>query len=167
MVDQERTTLRNARRLLVDGNNLVGGRDEGRLGAVAAALKRIVAPGVAVEVFRDGGARSADDLIVEAIGTPHPGTADRIAVVTDDHGLAARCRALGATVVGARYVRTLISEPPQGAVAGGGARPPSIGGTGPRRSESTADDAGAARPWRPGRGSTKKRGPATRPPRHR
>ena len=167
MVEQERTTLRRARRLLVDGNNVVGGRDEGRIAAVAAAVKRIVAPGVDVEVFRDGGARSADDDIVEAIGTPHPGTADRIVVVTDDHALAARCRALGASIVGASYVRTLISEPPHRAVTGGGGRPPSIGGTGPRRNEPTAADAGDARSWRPGRGSTKKRGPATRPPRHR
>ena len=38
MVEQERTTLRRARRLLVDGNNVVGGRDEGRIAAVEAAL---------------------------------------------------------------------------------------------------------------------------------
>ena len=74
MVDQERVTLRNAKRLLVDGNNLVGGRDEGRLNNLEATLRRTITPGVAIEVFRDGGARSADDKIVEAIGSPDPGT---------------------------------------------------------------------------------------------
>ena len=64
MVDQERVTLRNAKRLLVDGNNLGGGRDEGRLNNLEATLRRTITAGVAIEVFRDGGARSADDQIL-------------------------------------------------------------------------------------------------------
>ena len=167
MVDQERITLRNAKRLLVDGNNLVGGRDEGRLNALEAALRRTISPGVSIEVFRDGGARSADDKIVEAIGAPDPGSADRIVVITDDRGLAARCADLGASTVTARYFRGVIGGPPRTPVAGSGARPPSIGGTGPRRSAPPKDEGDAERRWRPGRGATQKRGPATRPPRPR
>jgi hypothetical protein len=167
MVDQERVTLRNAKRLLVDGNNLVGGRDEGRLNSLEAALRRTITLGVAVEVFRDGGARSADDKIVEAIGTPDPGSADRIVVITDDRGLAARCTALGASVVSARYFRDAIGGPPRAPLAGTGARPPSIGGSGPRRAAPGKDEGDAERRWRPGRGATQKRGPSTRPPRPR
>ena len=167
MVDQERVTLRNAKRLLVDGNNLVGGRDEGRLNNLEATLRRTITPGVAIEVFRDGGARSADDKIVEAIGAPDPGSADRIVVITDDRGLTARCTALGASVVSARYFRDAIGGPPRTPLAGGGGRPPSIGGTGPRRAAPNKDEGDAERRWRPGRGSTQKRGPATRPPRPR
>ncbi|MFM9128403.1 MAG: hypothetical protein ACKOPF_00890, partial [Candidatus Limnocylindrus sp.] len=113
MVDQESVTLRSAKRLLVDGNNLVGGRDEGRLNNLEAALRRITTSGVAIEVFRDGGVRSADDKIVQAIGSPDPGVADRIVVITDDRGLAARCKALGASVVSARYFRDAIGGPPR------------------------------------------------------
>jgi hypothetical protein len=167
MVDQERVTLRNAKRLLVDGNNLVGGRDEGRLNNLEATLRRTVTPGVAIEVFRDGGARSADDKIVEAIGTPDPGSADRIVVITDDRGLAARCTALGTSVVSARYFRDAIGGPPRAPLAGTGARPPSIGGSGPRRVAPNKDEGDSERRWRPGRGATQKRGPSTRPPRPR
>lgn len=167
MVDQERVTLRNAKRLLVDGNNLIGGHNEGRLNALEAALRRTITPEVAIEVFRDGGASSADDKIVEAIGTPDPGSADRIVVVTDDRGLAARCRALGTSVVSARYVRDAIGGPPGTPLAGSGGRPPSIGGSGPRRAAPNNDEGDSERRWRPGRGATKKRGPATRPPRPR
>ncbi len=167
MVDQERITLRNAKRLLVDGNNLVGGPDEGRLNSLEAALRRMIAAGVAIEVFRDGGARSADDRIVEAIGAPDPGSADRIVVVTDDRGLAARCRGLGTSVVSARSFREALGGAPRPPLAGTGGRPPSIGGTGPRRSAPGNDEGDGERRWRPGRGSTRKRGPATRPPRPR
>ena len=167
MVDQERVTLRNAKRLLVDGNNLVGGRDEGRLNNLEATLRRTITPGVAIEVFRDGGARSADDKIVEAIGTPDPGAADRIVVITDDRGLSARCTALGTSVVSARYFRDVIGGPPRTPLAGSGGRPPSIGGSGPRRAAPSKDAGDVERGWRPGRGATQKRGPATRPPRPR
>lgn len=167
MVDQERITLRNAKRLLVDGNNLVGGRNEGRLNNLEAALRRTIARGVAIEVYRDGGARSADDEIVEAIGTPDPGSADRIVVITDDRSLAARCRALGASVVSARYFRDAIGGPSRTPLAGSSARPPSIGGSGPRRAAPSKDEGDSERRWRPGRGATAKRGPATRPPRPR
>lgn len=167
MVDQERVTLRNAKRLLVDGNNLVGGRDEGRLNNLEATLRRTVTRGVGIEVFRDGGARSADDKIVEAIGTPALGSADRIVVITDDRELAARCIALGTTVVGARYFRDVIGGPPRTPVAGTGSRPPSIGGSGPRRAAPSGEEGNGERRWQPGRGATKKRGPSTRPPRPR
>ncbi|MEY3684128.1 MAG: putative YaiI/YqxD family [Chloroflexota bacterium] len=167
MVDQERITLRNATRLLVDGNNLVGGRDEGRLSTLQATLRRTIALGVAIEVFRDGGARSADDQIVDAIGRPDPGSADRIVVITDDRGLAARCTALGASVVSARFIRDVIGDSARTPLAGTGRRPPSIGGTGPRRTALESNEGDAERRWRPGRGATQKRGPATRPPRPR
>jgi hypothetical protein len=167
MVDQERVRLRNAQRLLVDGNNLVGGRDEGRLSILEAALRRAFAKGVVIQVFRDGGARSADDAIVEAIGAPDPGSADRIVVITDDRGLAARCVALGTSVVSARYMRELVDGSARTPIAGARGRPPSIGGSGPRRGTPVDNEGDPDRRWRPGRGATRKRGPSTRPPRPR
>ncbi|MBU6256639.1 MAG: hypothetical protein KGN04_04350 [Chloroflexi bacterium] len=167
MVEQERVTLRHAKRLLVDGNNLIGGRDDGRLNSLEAALRRVIAVGVVIEVFRDGGARSADDEIVAAIGTPDPATADRIVVITDDRDLAARCRARGVSVVTASHFREAIGAGTRHPVAGTGVRPPSIGGTGPRPTAHRDLASDEDRRWRPGRGATKKRGPATRPPRSR
>ena len=167
MVDQERITLRNAKRLLVDGNNLVGGRDEGRLNNLEATLRRTITPGITIEVFRDGSTRSADDTIVEVIGTPDPGSADRIVVITDDRGLAARCRALGTSVVSARYFRDAIGGASRPPLVGTGGRPPTIGGSGPRHAAPGKEGGDAQRRWRPGRGATQKRGPSTRPPRPR
>ena len=152
---------------MVDGNNLVGGRDEGRLNNLEATLRRNVTPGVTIDVFRDGGARSADDKIVEAIGAPDLGTADRIVIITDDRELTARCAALGASVVSARYFRDILGGPPRTPLAGTGARPPSIGGSGPRRAAPNKDEGNSTRRWQPGRGATQKRGHATRPPRAR
>ncbi|MFM8915060.1 MAG: hypothetical protein ACKOFY_02185, partial [Candidatus Limnocylindrus sp.] len=123
--------------------------------------------GVAIEVFRDGGVRSADDKIVQAIGSPDPGVADRIVVITDDRGLAARCKALGASVVSARYFRDAIGGPPRTPLVGSGGRAPGIGGSGPRHTAPETGEGEPERRWRPGRGATAKRGPATRPPRPR
>lgn len=179
MVDQERRLLANAERLLVDGNNLVGGRDDVRLGSLEATLRRLLSPRVVIEVFRDGGARSADDQIIVALGDPDPGHADRLVVVSDDRELRSRARRIGASVVSARYFRDLLDgESGGGSKMRGGpprrmppqqGRPPSFGAapaSGAFDSEKGDDEEQASR-WRPGRGATRKRGPATRRPRSR
>jgi len=170
MVDQEWKLLIRAERVLVDGNNLVGGWDEVRLRAYESAIHRSLPANAKLEVFRDGGGRSADDRIIEAVGRPDPSRADRIIVVTDDRELRDRARRLGASTITARYFRDRIDGntivPSTTRATGGFGR----GAPRPLRSVEGAGvkDAGPEeRRWKPGRGATKKRGPAARPPRER
>ena len=114
MVDHERRLLANAEQLFVDGNNVVGGRDDARLDALGSALRRIVSPPVKIVVFRDGGATSADDQIIAALGNPDPGRADRLVVVSDDRELRDRARRVGAGVVSARLVREMLDGTSRG-----------------------------------------------------
>lgn len=170
MVDQERRLLERAERVLVDGNNLVGGWDDVRLRAYESAIERSLPRHAVLEVFRDGGARSADDRIVEAIGRPELSRADRIVVVTDDRELRDRARRLGASTITARYFRDRIigntTTPPSTRATGGfgrgGARPSPI-----FEGMVDKDDGPDERRWQPGRGATKKRGPSARRPRER
>jgi len=162
MVDQERRTLDRAERVLVDGNNLVGGWDDQRLRAAEAALRRLLPSRIVLEIFRDGGGTSADDRIIAAIGRPDPGRADRIVVITDDRELRLRVAALGASTIPARTMRERID-----------AHEGHPGATHPATRSRSApslpqkDDEPEVPRWRPGRGATKKRGPSTRPPRAR
>jgi nicotinic acid mononucleotide adenylyltransferase/predicted RNA-binding protein with PIN domain len=117
------------RRLLVDGNNVVGSRPDGwwrdRPGAtrrLVAALQSLAArttddltvvfdgrplPDLAegvhdrvrVAYARRAGRDAGDDRIVEEV--EHDSDASSLTVVTSDRALAQRVRALGATVVGA------------------------------------------------------------------
>lgn len=176
MVDQERRLLANAERLLVDGNNLVGGRDEARLGALESALRRLVSPRVKIEVFRDGGATSADDQIIAALGRPDPGRADRLVVVSDDRELRDRARRVGAGVVSARLFREMLAGPSSGTASGAPSGPsksgskhaaPSLGRHSVPYGEPGKDDGPVERRWQPGRGATRKRGPSARRPRGR
>ena len=176
MVDQERRLLANAERLLVDGNNLVGGRDEARLGALESALRRLVSPRVKIEVFRDGGATSADDQIIAALGRPDPGRADRLVVVSDDRELRDRARRVGAGVVSARLFREMLAGPSSGTSSGASSGPskngpkratPSLGRPSVPYGEPGKDDGPVERRWQPGRGATRKRGPSARRPRGR
>ncbi|MGI9096191.1 MAG: hypothetical protein ACR2JL_02630 [Candidatus Limnocylindrus sp.] len=176
MVDHERRLLANAERLLVDGNNLVGGRDEVRLGALESALRRLVSSRVKIEVFRDGGATSADDQIIAALGRPDPGRADRLVVVSDDRELRDRARRVGAGVVSARLFREMLAGPSSGTSSGALIGPSK---NGPKRAAPTLgrpsvpyvepgkDDGPVERRWQPGRGATRKRGPSARRPRGR
>lgn len=174
MVDQERKLLARAERVLVDGNNLVGGWDEVRLRAYESAIHRSLPLNAKLEVYRDGGGRSADDRIIEAVGRPELSRADRIVVVTDDRELRDRARRLGASTITARYFRDRITGntiAPSSTRATGG-----FGRGGARRtaayegelSDGERKDQGPIeRRWKPGRGATKKRGPSARPPRDR
>ena len=169
MVDQEWRLLGRAERVLVDGNNLVGGWDDARLRAYEAAMRRALPASVRLEVFRDGGGRSADDRIIEAVGRPDPGRADRIVIITDDRELRERARRLGASTITARYFRDRIDAntlPPSPTRAPGGfgrAASPR-----PQPAQDAEKDEGLdERRWKPGRGATKKRGPSARRPRGR
>ncbi len=170
MVDQEWKLLARAERVLVDGNNLVGGWDEVRLRAYESAIHRSLPQNAKLEVFRDGGGRSADDRIIEAVGRPELSRADRIIVVTDDRELRDRARRLGASTITARYFRDRITgntiTPTSTRATGGFGR----GGARPTKScegEAGKDEGPEERRWQPGRGATKKRGPSARPPRER
>lgn len=116
------------RRLIIDGNNVIGSRPDGWWRDRAAAQRRLVeqlaaAAGESVTVVFDGArpqgfdapaalevifaGRSdrdaADDVIAALVAeAPRP---ERIEVVTSDAGLAARVRAHGARVLGARAFR--------------------------------------------------------------
>jgi predicted RNA-binding protein with PIN domain len=164
MVDQEWKLLVRAERVLVDGNNLVGGWDDVRLRAYESAIHRSIPRNATLEVFRDGGGRSADDRIIEAVGRPDLSRADRIVVVTDDRELRDRARRLGASTITARYFRDRIvgnTVAPTTTRATGG-----FGRGGAGRVEGK-DEGPEERRWKPGRGATKKRGPSARPPRER
>jgi predicted RNA-binding protein with PIN domain len=123
------------RRLIVDGNNVIGSRPDGwwrdRPGAarrLIAALQglalrsgdriSVVLDGRPVSGFREGvhggvlvayatraGRDAADDRIVEEVARDRDPAS--LTVVTSDRGLAERLRSLGATVVGAA---TLLAE---------------------------------------------------------
>lgn len=166
MVDQEWKLLGRAERVLVDGNNLVGGWDEVRLRAYETAIHRSLPASAKLEVFRDGGGRSADDRIIEAVGRPDPSRADRIVIVTDDRELRDRARRLGASTITARYFRDRIAAntlAPTTTRATGG-----FGRVAPKPPVNLGKDEGPEeRRWQPGRGATKKRGPSARPPRGR
>jgi hypothetical protein len=170
MVDQEWKLLVRAERVLVDGNNLVGGWDDVRLRAYESAIHRSLPRNATLEVFRDGGGRSADDRIIEAVGRPDLSRADRIIVVTDDRELRDRARRLGASTITARYFRDRITgntvapttTRATGGFGRGGARPAT-----PFDREGEKDEGPDERRWKPGRGATKKRGPSARPPRER
>jgi hypothetical protein len=127
MVDQEARTLERAQRILVDMNNLAGGNIPDRMAAMVTALHAIWPAGARVTHFYDGGGESADDQIVAAVGNPSPGVADRIVIISDDRELRARVRALGASSVGARYIREILEgrgTRPQGPRTPGFGQPP-------------------------------------------
>jgi predicted RNA-binding protein with PIN domain len=122
-------------RLIVDGNNVMGSRPDGWWRDRPAAARRLVAllerwaqsAGEDVLVVFDGpvtdlapparvevrfaarrGPDAADDVIAELVARD---TAPRaLRVVTSDAALAARVRAHGATVLGARGFRDALEE---------------------------------------------------------
>lgn len=117
-------------RWLVDGTNVVGSRPDGWWRDRPAAFRRLVdelsasldEPWTVVfdgrPAFEAPGvewARVADDRIVELVSADAEPAS--LVVVTSDHGLAARARALGAAVTGASSFRRGLAAPvgePQG-----------------------------------------------------
>jgi predicted RNA-binding protein with PIN domain len=121
-------------RLIVDGNNVMGSRPDGwwrdRAGAAARLVEAIgawaeeevlvvfdgrppepppaAAPHVEVRYAARGGRDGADDVIAALVA----GDADprSLRVVTSDAALAARVRAHGAAVTGARGFRDALSS---------------------------------------------------------
>ena len=127
MVDQEARVLTRAQRILVDMNNLAGGNIPERMAAMVTALRAIWPAGARVSYFYDGSGESADDQIVAAVGSPSPGVADRIVIISDDRELRARVRALGASSVSARYIQEILNgrvTRPQGPRTPGFGQPP-------------------------------------------
>ena len=121
------------RRLIVDGNNVIGSRPDGWWRDREGAARRLIADlqaraartgehiavvldgrplagvpegvhqGVLVAYARRAGRDAADDRIVEEVARDRD--APSLTVVTSDRGLAQRVRAEGAQVEGARFVR--------------------------------------------------------------
>jgi nicotinate-nucleotide adenylyltransferase len=121
------------RRLIVDGNNVIGSRPDGWWRDLEGAARRLVADlqaraaeagdqiavvldgrplpglpegvhdGVLVAYAQRGGRDAADDRIVEEVGRDHDPAS--LTVVTSDRALAQRVRELGARVEGATTVR--------------------------------------------------------------
>ncbi len=124
--------------VIVDGNNVIGCRPDGWWRDREAAARRLVerlaawaaqtgeevvvvfdgappdsvpsAPGVEVRFAARRGPDAADDVIAALVArAPAP---QALHVVTSDAGLAARVRAHGARVTGARALRDAIDPPP-------------------------------------------------------
>jgi len=121
------------RRLIVDGNNVIGSRPDGWWRDLEGAARRLVADlqtraaktgdqiaevldgrpirglpegvhdGVLVAYAQRGGPDAADDRIVEEVGRDQ--NPESLTVVTSDRALAQRVSALGAQVEGAKAVR--------------------------------------------------------------
>ena len=117
------------KRIIVDGNNVIGSRPDGWWRDRAGASRRLVASlqqltrssadrisvvldgrpladlpegvheGVLVAYATRGGRDAADDRIVDEVARDHDPAS--LVVVTSDRGLAERVRALGASVEGA------------------------------------------------------------------
>ncbi len=129
------------RRLIVDGNNVIGSRPDGwwrdRRGAARRLVARLQAhtsrtrepiavvldgrpvpelpegvhDGVLVAYTRRGGRDAADDRIIEEVARDRDPST--LTVVTSDRGLATRVRDIGARVEGAGdFIRELGWEPP-------------------------------------------------------
>ena len=125
-----------ARRTIVDGNNAIGSRPDGWWRDRAAATRRLsgllaawaadrdramsvvfdghrpatleTPPSVTVIFAERSGRDAADDVIAALVaGDPRPQSLD---VVTSDATLAARVRAHGAQVVGARGFRDVLDR---------------------------------------------------------
>jgi hypothetical protein len=164
--------------LVVDGRNVLGAmrRSGGDLPAQAllSRLWTVVGPRTRILVVfdgvRDGGAilperssrlgvrwsrhESADDLIVRIVADSPEGTL----VATDDNELGARARALGAASVRSRQLIERFTRQHASAPAVGHARPtpPAAATHTGQGDDGHGDD--ARRPWKPGRGATRKRG---------
>ncbi|MGD0862288.1 MAG: NYN domain-containing protein [Candidatus Limnocylindrales bacterium] len=161
--------------------------------ALIGRLRAIVPPGVAITVVLDGspehglvarhvasgvevrysGRASADEFIVRLLDDLRPETAGTL-VVTDDIDLSSTVRRSGARTVRAgwlvdRLERQRLVAPAPGRPGLVPPRPAAIGqGTGRSSSNGSLDAADPDAPepprWSPGRGATRKRGPAHRRP---
>jgi predicted RNA-binding protein with PIN domain len=135
-VADQGTMARMPARLIVDGNNVIGSRPDGwwrdRAGATRRLVGRLAAwseaqhedvlvvfdgvapaelpapPRVEVRFAERGGPNAADDVIVALVAAAAEPAGMR--VVTSDAGLAARVRAHGAQVTGARAFREQLER---------------------------------------------------------
>ncbi len=123
------------RRLLVDGMNVIGSRPDGWWRDRTAAMRRLVAaleplaareevtvvfdgeprevPADRVRVRFAGPGRDAADAVIADLAARDADPAS-LEVVTSDAALAARVRAAGVAVVGARGFRARIGDAPGG-----------------------------------------------------
>ncbi len=109
-------------RWLVDGNHVMGSRPDGwwrdrpaAMRRLVAALERLAAREEVTVVF-DGEPREvpADRVRVRFAGPGRDADPASLEVVTSDAALAARVRAAGVAVVGARGFRARIGDAPGG-----------------------------------------------------
>jgi predicted RNA-binding protein with PIN domain len=164
--------------LVVDGRNVLGAmrRSGGDLPAQAllSRLWTVVGPRTRILVVfdgvRDGGAilperssrlgvrwsrhESADDVIVRIVADSPEGTL----VATDDIELGARVRAFGADSVRSRQLIERFARQHASAPSVGHARPTSPAGSDGRAQNDDEGPDDARRPWKPGRGATRKKG---------
>jgi hypothetical protein len=173
-VPTSRDPLAETDRLIVDGSNLLPALAR-RGGAVPAAaligrLRAAVPPAVAVELVFDGapdpglrgeriasgvvvrysGRRTADEVIIDTVGSVGRATAERLLIVTDDRELGGAVRARGARTAGTAWLIGRLERPRLASPSVGNRRPPAAPPT-------TGEDPDRD-PWQPGRGATTKRG---------
>jgi hypothetical protein len=133
--------------------------------------RSIVRGGVEV---RHSGSRSADDHILWMLETMPYSERSRTAVVTGDRALRDRARAAETVCHGPDWLAHRLADPSRPSprpgvtpVGIGRPRPPraaTAAAAGTQAADAAESDADVER-WRPGRGSTRKRGNPRRPPR--
>ena len=181
---RRRDPLQGIDRLLVDANNLLGAMARRPEPVPAAALigrlRAAIPTAVAIELVFDGppvgragrriaagvtvryaGTRSADALLqalVEAAGPVGLAGAPATLIVTDDAALRRSLHERGAATVRTAWLIDRLSRTRAAAPTIGNRRPPATA-SGIEGHETAS--------WRPGRGATRKRGPARRAPRDR
>lgn len=166
--------------LVVDGTNLlhrIGSGGPAPVAALVGRLRSVIPPAIAIEIVLDGGGhgvtgriaermhvrpsrrRPGDELLLELASAAGP----RALAVTDDRDLRERLLQAGVRSVPTAWLVARLALPRLAAPAPGNPRPPRPTTPGDGGGEGDGD----APRWSPGRGATRKVGPARRVARHR
>lgn len=166
-------------------HRLRGGRDDAGLAWLIPRLRACLAPGTKAILVLDGhpfpgelprqnaapgvelrhsGRVDADTALVEILQARPFADRARTAVVTDDRGLTERAKRAGGLTRRLDWLRLRLERPPTGMSAVAPGQPPTgrpgsaLGSGRAPRSDTRGGTGEDARPWRPGRGATTKRG---------
>ncbi len=166
-------------------HRLRGGRDDAGLAWLIPRLRACLGPGAKAILVLDGhpfpgepprqnvapgvelrhsGRVDADTAIVEILEARPFAERARTAIITDDRGLTERAKHVGGLTRRLDWLRLRLERPPTGVFSGGpgqlptGRRGSALGSGRPPHSDPPPRTGDDARPWRPGRGATTKRG---------
>lgn len=166
-------------------HRLRGGRDDAGLAWLIPRLRACLGPGTTAILMLDGhpfpgepprqnaapgvelrhsGRVDADTALVSILEARPFADRARTAVITDDRGLTERAKRVGGMTRRLDWLRLRLERPPTGMSAAVPGQPPTrrpgsaLGSGRPPRSDPPPRAGDDARPWRPGRGATTKRG---------